>query len=128
MILLPEDYEGNAGSFHEVKRTNEQEAEQGRRLIFSVVSRRGTLSTTQARELTHAEMCTLGKPQLLGVLMTFGLCARALSVLLSYRPCKFISLTVRHITIPAALCVMGDNPQPTVAVTIPNSVGRSRST
>lgn len=79
MVLLPEDYEGDAGSFHEVKRTNEQEAEQGLGLICSVVSRRGTLSTTQVPELTRAEMCTHGNPQLLGVLMTFGLCTRVSS-------------------------------------------------
>lgn len=42
-------------------------------LIFSVVSWKGTLSTTQVQELTRAEMCTLGNPQLLGVIMTFGL-------------------------------------------------------
>lgn len=47
VLLLPEDCEGDDGSFHEVKRTNEQEAEQGLGLIFSVVSWKGTLSTTQ---------------------------------------------------------------------------------
>lgn len=73
VLLLPEDCEGDDGSFHEVKRTNEQEAEQGLGLIFSVVSWKGTLSTTQVQELTRAEMCTLGNPQLLGVIMTFGL-------------------------------------------------------
>lgn len=43
---------------------------------------RDTLDHTSAR--TDTEMCTLGNPQLLGVIMTFGLGTWALRVLLSY--------------------------------------------
>lgn len=127
---LPEYYEGDAASFHEVKRTNEQEEAQGLGLIFSAVSRRGTLSTTQAQELTHAEMCTLGKAQLLGVVMTSGLGTRAPSVLLSYGPCKrsSISFTHRQAHHYSSAVPDGSQPQPAVAVVIPNPVGSSRST